>query len=70
MKTLTKDNFMVAVTAFVKGQGTHKDEYWETPAELAKDFLTEFYENYFEIDTAKEARRVEYLKLKEEFGDE
>lgn len=70
MKTLNKDNFMIAVAAFVKGQGTHKEEYWTSAANLAEEFLIEFYNEYFDIDLDKEARRAEYLKLKEEFGDE
>lgn len=70
MKTLNKDNFMAAVAAFVEGQGTYREKYWCSPSELAKEFLEGFYEHYFEIDRAKDARRIEYLKLKEEFGDE
>ena len=70
MKTLTKDNFLEAMQAYADTQGQYAEEYFCTPSELAKEFLEGFYEHYFEIDKAKEARRAEYLKLKEEFGNE
>ena len=70
MKTLTKDNFLEAMQAYADTQGQYAEEYFCTSSELAKEFLEGFYEHYFEIDTAKEARRAEYLKLKEEFGNE
>ncbi len=70
MKILNKDNFMAAVAAFVEGQDEDKDEHYASDAGLAESYLTAFYDEYFEIDHAKDARRAEYLKLKEEFGDE
>ena len=70
MKTLTKDNFLEAMEAYADTQGQYNEEYWCTPSDLAKEILEGFYEHYFEIDKAKEARRAEYLKLKEEFGNE
>jgi len=70
MKTLNKDNFMEAVATFVEGQDTDRDGCYASDATLAEDFLTRFYNEYFEIDLIKDARRAEYLKLKEEFGNE
>ena len=70
MKILNKDNFLAAMRAFVAGQGEDKDEYYASDATLAEEYLTTFYNEYFEIDLAKDARRAEYLKLKKEFGDE
>ena len=67
MKTLTKDNFMAAVAAFVNKQSQDNDEYYGSDASLARDFLEGFYNEYFEVDPAKDARRAEYLKLKAEF---
>lgn len=70
MKTLTKDNFKAAMAAFVEGQDEDKDEHYASDAGLAESYLTAFYNEYFEVDLDKDARRAEYLKLKEEFGDE
>lgn len=70
MKTLNKDNFMAAAEAYADEQSHDKDEYYDSDASLAKDFLEGFYNKYFEIDLDKDARRVQYLKLKEEFGNE
>jgi hypothetical protein len=48
MNTLTKDNFLAAVEAFVEGQDEDKDEHYASDAVLAKSYLTAFYDEYFE----------------------
>ena len=50
MKTLTKDNFRAAIAAFAEGQDEDKDEHYASDAVLAKHYLTEFYNEYFEIE--------------------
>lgn len=67
---MTPQEFDKMVAPFLETLEDYCNERWDSTREQAEDILVRFRNHIFAEDIAKEARRQQYLELRQEFETE